>query len=272
MIRGAAEQNDYFVRQRVEVRSTHNGHETWKDARIHQRSSHGCFVVYMEGPQSPHHIMFPDLRPMQPKPREHTPKVTKPLLSAEDIDAFNARVEEEERQRKASEPPPQKLVLVRREPEPEAQPASPVVEEPRHTRKSTPTPLSVAIRQGREGKGMMQKVLAERAKIRQPRLSRIEIGHAPPSDEELLEIAVVLDLDYDELEALRGLPPLAAAEPDRESGISHRAPEPQVLERVAPPPQQQTVDVERLLRQLDRLKEENTILRNTVVFYAGLER
>lgn len=288
MIRGAAEQNEYFGGQMVEVRNTHNGRETWRPAKIHRRTSRGCEVVYRDGTdQRPQHIMFSDLRPMEKSSRP-TAKVATPLLSASDIDAYNARLEAEERERKAAEAAkPQPLVLVRRMPE-AVEPRSPSGRRLRSPKKHFPTPLSTLLRNRRAEKGMQQRALAQRSKLHQSRLSTIEFGDTKPTDNELLELAVALDLDYDELVKLRaseGLPaakfePEPEPEPELHEQIIERLPlhaptlREDILEprKPVPAPLQQTVDVERLLRELDRLKEENTILRGTVVFFAGLER
>jgi transcriptional regulator with XRE-family HTH domain len=237
-------------------------------------------VVYTDGnDRQTHHILFSDIRPMQPTPREHAPKIGKPLLSAADIDRINAEAEA-----KAKAPPPpepaQTLVrLVRTSEPPPSQPrelAAPSDRRKRKPRPHTPTPLSEALRRARLDKGLQQREVARLAKI--TRLSDIEFGDIAPTDEELLNLAIVLDADFDTWQALRDKPP--------ETSATNAPP---ILSVANTPTATSASRVEQLEHELAQLRnenaqlraahvdatqvhEDNVTLRRAVVFYAGLER
>ncbi len=72
----------------------------------------------------------------------------------------------------------------------------------------------------RRQKSMSQEVLAERAKVGVPYISKIECGHnAPPSTETLLRIAAALETDPDEILVRAGKAP-----PDLVSRLSSDLP------------------------------------------------
>ena len=274
MFRGAQAEREYYTRQAVEVRKTHNGRESWRPARIHRRTSRGYEVIYNEGPQAPQHIMYPDLRPMEETKREHTPRIGTPALTPADIDRINAQAEAEA-QRKSAEavantPPPQTLVLVKRQPEaPAPAPAQPTDQRRKRMPKHhEPTPLSEALRRARINRGAQQRTIAELTEI--SRLSHIELGDVEPTDAELASLALALDLNLDHLVTLRDGPAPARAAPALPA-VCQPEPEPErptiaELVREAPKPVRAPEASE-----LETLREENAILRRALLFYAGRE-
>ena len=284
MNRGAAIAEEFYKGQAVEVRRSHGGRDTWRAARIHRRTSSGYEVIYAEGPQAPQHIMRCDLRPTETRqPERPTVKVSTPLLSPADIDAYNARIEAEAKARSAAavantpEPAPapaQTLVLVRRNAE------NGMVRTKRQPKVHNPTPLALALRNARVAKGMQQSTVATLAKLRHSsRLSPLEFGDSLPNDDELLNLSIVLDLDLGHLLELRE----QGRDPERASRIVEAprlasAPPPPALPAPEPapkpePPRERPRELPpAALLELETLREENAILRGAIVFYAGLER
>lgn len=284
MIRGAEYQHDFYSGQAVEVRNTHNGSERWRPAKIDRRTSRGCEVIYSDGnDRRPQHIMFSDLRPMQPTPREHTPKIGKPLLSAEDIDRLNAELEAKAKATPPPEPSQTLVRLVRANEPPPPPPRELVTPNGRRTRKPrphTPTPLSEALKRARLEKGMQQQEVAKLAKI--SRLSDIEFGDIAPTDNELLNLAIVLEADVDAWLALRDKPP----EPSTTPELSSPPPNLTVATLPVSPPSPDVEQLERTLAELraenarlraahvdaTQVREDNATLRRAIIFYARLER
>jgi len=276
MFRGAQVQHDFYTKQAVEVRKTHNGMERWRPARIHRRTSRGYEVIYKEGPQAPQHILFADLRPMEETKREHTPRIGTPALTPADIDRINAQAEAEA-QRKSAEavantPPPQTLVLVKRQPEAPASAQQTDQRRKRMPKHHEPTPLSEALRRARINRGAQQRTIAELTEI--SRLSHIELGDVEPTDAELASLALALDLNLDHLVTLRDGPAPARAAPALPA-VCQPEPEPEPeperptiaeLVREAPKPVRAPESGE-----LETLREENAILRRALLFYAGRE-
>jgi transcriptional regulator with XRE-family HTH domain len=69
------------------------------------------------------------------------------------------------------------------------------------------------IKRERLGAGMTQRALAERVNVGVPHISKVEANRENPSDELIVRLAAVFDLDADELFlAARRLPPSLAEE------------------------------------------------------------
>lgn len=284
---------EYYRGQGVEVRNVHQNRETWRPAKIHSQTSRGCMVIYSIGPQTPQHIMFADIRPMEKSTRER-PQVTRPLLTAEDIEAINARAEAEERERKqaAAAAPTQPAAA----PAASAPPAAPVPpltlvpnqsqpkRAPRKPHEHHATPLSQYLRNARAAAGLQQKQLSVNTGLRPWRLSALEAGDADPTDDELLALTKALDLDLDHLLRLRELddfepaPAPAPVEPPTSAVVASAAPlAPAVAQLVRVPsrpaleptkgPPASTPDIEALRAEIARLAEECAVLRQAVVFY-----
>lgn len=305
MIRGALQQDDYYKGQAVEVRNTHYSRERWRPAKIHRRTNRGCEVIYQDGTDSrPQHIMLSDLRPIEPTQREHAPKVATPLLSLDDIDRINAEIAAKERARQEEAaknppppppPPPQTLVLLKRA-EPNAiemqrdnGASMDTGRKQRMTKVHNPTRLSLLLRNTRSAKQIAQKALADLLTMSQSRLSMIEAGDLAPTDKELADFGIALDLDPEQLRQLRDEPEPEPVKPGERRELEDlRVENPSLrseIDRLRTENLRLTADNVKLAAKIERaaasashsatdsqLREENAILRKAVVFYAGLER
>lgn len=297
MDRGALRDDEYYRGQAVEVRNTHYGRERWRAAKIHRRTSRGYEVVYNDGSdQRPQHVLFSDLRPTQPTERER-PQVTTKALTAEDIERLNAQLEAkaEEPKDPPPPPPPQTLVLLKRPERPPAEMETRMFRKPRMTKVHNPTRLSLLLRNTRSEKQIRQGDLAGALKMSQSRLSAIEAADTLPTDKELDDFAVALELDSAHLRELRDTPEPPPVDPEAERALrreledfrQHAPALRSAIEQLRAENLRLKTDNVRLQGKaereaarvappaagdLEQLREENAVLRAAVVFYAGMER